>query len=124
MARFIDIKNGFQQINSDPHWLAKILLAGFLLINPFMLAMVPTYVSSVTDPDVITPDWVQPLFYALLAFNVVTFWFPLGFTYEVLRRARTGSASQLPDWNLSVLPRYAKEGAVKLILAVATLLLP
>jgi hypothetical protein len=124
MSRFIDLKNGFRQITADRHWLVKVLLGGFLLINPFLLALIPAFVQNWLNPEAIIAPWVQPAFFALLAFNVVTFWFPLGFTYEVLRRARTGRGSQLPDWSLRLLPRYAKEGAVKLVLAVFTLLLP
>ena len=36
-------KDGFRQISSDPHWLAKVLLGGFLLINPFLVAAAPAY---------------------------------------------------------------------------------
>jgi hypothetical protein len=118
MQRFSDLKAGFGQVFADRNWLLKVLLGGFLLINPFLLALTPAFFSGEA------PDWVPNVFFALLALNVVTFWFPLGFTYEVLRRARSGQGAQLPDWNFRVLPRYAKEGAVKLVLAIFTLLLP
>ena len=117
-TRFSDQKNGFRQILSDPHWLAKVLLGGFLLINPFLVALAPTYFSGVG------PEWVKQVFPWILGFNVCSFWFPLGFTYEVLRRARTGRGVQLPDWEWSQLPRFAYEGSVKLVLAIFTLLLP
>jgi len=41
-----------------------------------------------------------------------------------LRRARTGHGMQLPDWRIDRLGVFAREGAVKLVLAVFTLLLP
>ena len=44
-TRFSDQKNGFRQILSDSHWLAKVLLGGFLLINPFLVALLPAYAS-------------------------------------------------------------------------------
>lgn len=116
--RFLDQKNGFSQIFSDRHWLAKIALAGFLLINPFLVALAPAYFS----PD--APVWVKTVFPWILGCNVLTFWFPLGFTFEVLRRARTGQGSQLPPWSIQGLATFAYEGSVKLRLAVTTLLLP
>src|SRR5471032_2249927 len=111
MTRFSDQKDGFRQILSDPHWAAKVLLGGFLLINPFLVALAPAYFSGHG------PDWVARVFPWILGFNVVSFWFPLGFTYEVLRRARTGRGVQLPDWEMSRLGVFAKEGSVKLTLA-------
>jgi ribose/xylose/arabinose/galactoside ABC-type transport system permease subunit len=116
--RFSDQKEGFRQILSDPHWLAKVLLGGFLLINPFLVAFAPAYFSGKG------PDWVREVFPWILGFNVLSFWFPLGFTYEVLRRARTGRGAQLPDWEWNRLAVFAKEGAVKLVIAVFTLLIP
>jgi len=116
--RFNDQKDGFRQILSDPHWLAKVLLGGFLLINPFLVALAPAYFSGNG------PDWVNAVFPWILGFNVLSFWFPLGFTFEVLRRARTGRGRQLPDWQWHRLGVFAKEGAIKLTLAVTTLLLP
>jgi len=117
-TRFSDQKEGFRQILADPHWLAKILLAGFLLINPFLIALAPAYFSGSG------PAWVARVFPWILAFNVASFWFPLGFTYEVLRRARTGRGRQLPDWRIDRLAVFAREGSVKLVLAIFTLLLP
>lgn len=118
VSRFCDQKNGFRQILSDPHWLAKVLLGGFLLINPFLIALTPSYFSGRS------PEWVQTVFPWILGFNVLSFWFPLGFTFEVLRRARTGRGIQLPDWQWSRLGVFAREGAVKLTLAITTLLFP
>lgn len=117
-SRFTDQKDGFRQILSDRHWLAKVLLGGFLLINPFLVALAPSYFSGQG------PEWVRLVFPWILGFNVLSFWFPLGFTYEVLRRARTGRGLQLPEWKFSVLGTFAREGAVKLTLAITTLLLP
>jgi hypothetical protein len=116
--RFSDQKDGFRQILSDPHWLAKVLLGGFLLINPFLVALAPAFFSGTG------PAWVRDVFPWILGFNVLSFWFPLGFTYEVLRRARTGRGIQLPDWHWNRLGVFAREGAVKLTLAIFTLLLP
>jgi hypothetical protein len=117
-VRFCDQKDGFRQILSDRYWLAKVLLGGFLLINPFVVALAPTYFSGSA------PAWVKEVFPWILGFNVLSFWFPLGFTYEVLRRARTGIGHQLPDWKWNRLGTFAREGAVKLTLAVTMLLLP
>src|SRR6201999_2720429 len=91
-TRFPDHKDGFRQVLADRHWLAKVLLGGFLLINPFLIALAPDYLSHTG------PAWVARVFPWVLGFNVLSFWFPLGFTYEVLRRARTGRGVQLPDW--------------------------
>jgi hypothetical protein len=118
VPRFCDQKDGFRQILSDPHGLAKVLLGGFLLINPFLVALAPAYFSGRG------PAWVNAVFPWILGFNVLSFWFPLGFTFEVLRRARTGRGLQLPDWQWSRLGVFAKEGAVKLTLAIFTLILP
>jgi hypothetical protein len=117
-SRFPDHKDGFRQVLSDRHCLAKVLLGGFLLINPFLIALAPAYFAGTG------PVWVARVFPWVLGFNVLSFWFPLGFTYEVLRRARTGRGLQLPDWRLGHLFTFAREGAVKLTLAVFTLLLP
>jgi len=116
--RFADQKEGFRQILSDPYWPAKVLLGGFLLINPFLVALAPAFFSGTA------PGWVKAVFPWILAFNVLSFWFPLGFTFEVLRRARTGRGVQLPDWRWNKLGVFVKEGAVKLVLAVTTLLIP
>lgn len=117
-SRFSDQKDGFRQILSDRHWLAKVLLNGFLLINPFLIALAPAYFAGNG------PAWVARIFPWILGFNILSFWFPLGFTYEVLRRARTGRGIQLPDWRIDRLGVFAREGAVKLTLAIFTLLLP
>ena len=117
-TRFREQKEGFRELFSDPHLLAKVLLGGFLLINPFLLALAPAYFGHSG------PAWVARVFPWVLGFNAVSFWFPLGFTYEVLRRARTGRGAQLPDWRLDHLGTFAREGAVKLVVAVFTLLAP
>jgi len=117
-TRFSDQKAGFRLILSDPHWLAKVLLGGFLLINPFLVALAPAYFCGKG------PEWVNQFFPWILGFNVLSFWFPLGFTFEVLRRARTGRGVQLPDWRWDRLGVFARQGAVKLTLAMFTLILP
>jgi hypothetical protein len=118
MIRFDDIRTGFSQITADSNAFWKILLGGFLLINPILLAFTPAFFSGSDNPI------VAPVFYTALGFNILSFWFPLGFTYEVLRRARFGTAPQLPDWSFSVLGRFAHEGSVKLLIAIFTLILP
>jgi len=123
MPEFVDIRKGLHAVLTDRRWPAKILLGGFLLINPFLLALAPAYFSGLSDPDQVIP-WVETIFPYILAFNVLSFWFPLGFTFEVLRRARCGEGRQLPDWSFALLPRYAREGAVKLIISIFTLILP
>jgi len=117
-TRFSDQKDGFRKILSDRHWLAKVMLGGFLLINPFLVALAPAYFSRNG------PGWVNAVFPWILGFNVLSFWFPLGFTFEVLRRARAGRGAQLPDWEWNRLGVLAKEGSVKMTLAIFTLLLP
>ncbi len=61
--RFGDQKDGFRQILSDPHWLAKVLLGGFLLINPFLVALAPAYFSGQG------PAWVKEIFPWILGFQ-------------------------------------------------------
>src|SRR5260221_9616717 len=115
--RFNDQKNGFRQILSDRLWLWKVLLGGFLLINPFLVALAPAYCSGQG------PGWVKAVFPWVLGFNILSFWFPLGFTFEVLRRARTGRGVQLPDWRWNRLGVCQREVALKLTLVVFTQLL-
>jgi hypothetical protein len=116
--RFREQKDGFKQVLADPAWLPKVLLGGFLLINPVLVALAPTFFADHGS------GWVGAVFPWILAFNILTFWFPLGFTFEVLRRARSGSGAQLPDWRWDRLGIFAHEGAVKFTLALTTLLLP
>lgn len=120
---FADLKEGFSKILTDRFWPVKVLLGGFLLINPLLLALAPVYFIRLAAGLEISP-LLQYTFLGSLAFNVISFWFPLGFTYEVLRRARTGSGRQLPDWRFKTLPRFAREGAVKLIISIFTLIIP
>ncbi len=124
MDLFTDLKNGFAAITSDRWWWAKILFGGFLLINPALLVLGPMAFLPDPEPWIKPPDWATPVFFGVLFFNVLTFWIPLGFTFEVLRRARTGSAPQLPSWGFAHWRTYIQEGAVKLVLAITTLLLP
>lgn len=116
--RFGDLRRGFTTLLRDPEWFPKILLAGILLINPLVVAFAPGWFANSG------PAWVRAAFPWLVLLNALTFWFPLGFTFEVLRRARSGKGDQLPDWTPSLLPRYAREGAVKLFLSIFTLILP
>jgi hypothetical protein len=118
MVRFDDIRRGFVQLSSDPQCVWKVLLGGFLLINPFLIATAPAFLMGSENP------YVAAVFYLSLGFNVLSFWFPLGYTYEVLRRARFGTAPQLPEWSFQHLGRFAHEGSVKLLIAVFTLILP
>jgi hypothetical protein len=116
--RFRDQRDGFHQILADPHWFAKVMLGGFLLINPFLVALAPSFLSGHA------PEWVQKVLPWIFGFNLLSFWFSLGFTYEVLRRARTGRGRQLPEWRWDQLGVFAYEGSVKLTLALTTLLVP
>jgi hypothetical protein len=123
MPEFRDIKDGFEKVLSDKQWPWKVLLGGFLLINPFLLALAPAYFAGLDDPAQ-QIAWVHQIFPYILGFNILSFWFPLGFTFEVLRRARNGQGRQLPDWSLQVLPRFAYEGSVKLVISIFTLIIP
>ncbi len=118
MDRFSDQKYGFRQLFRDRNLFPKVMLGGFLLINPFLVALAPSYFSGTG------PDLVKVLFPIVLIFNVFSFWFPLGFTFEVLRRARFSRGSQLPDWKWDLLPRYGYEGAIKFIIAIPTIIAP
>ncbi|CAB4243526.1 conserved membrane protein of unknown function [Methylacidimicrobium sp. AP8] len=112
---FRDIRAGFAKIFADRFWFPKIFLGGFLLINPILLSLAPK-----------AGGWLaqhKTLAVSLLAVNVSSFWFSLGFTFEVLRRARFGGR-QLPEWNFHVLGQYLREGAVKFVISLTTLLLP
>lgn len=112
---FRDIRAGFGKVFADRFWLPKIFLGGFLLINPVLLSLAPKLSSGFAQ--------YKALLLALLAINVLSFWFSLGFTYEVLRRARFGG-QQLPGWSFRILPQYVREGAVKFAISLTTLLLP
>lgn len=116
--RFRDLRRGFATLLRDPEWFPKVLLAGILLINPLVVAFAPGWFAKSG------PIWMRAAFPWLVLLNALTFWFPLGFTFEVLRRARSGKGDQLPDWSPALLPRYAREGAVKLFLSIFTLILP
>ncbi|VVM07537.1 DUF4013 domain-containing protein [Methylacidimicrobium tartarophylax] len=112
---FCDIRAGFARLFSDRFWFPKIVLGGILLINPVLLSVAPKWIGG----------WTQHKFlsFGLLIVNVCSFWFALGFTYEVLRRARFGGR-QLPEWSSRVLGQYLREGAVKFAISLTTLLLP
>lgn len=112
---FLDIRAGFITLFADRFWFPKIFLGGLLLINPFLLALAPKRIGEFTQHKV--------LLFSLLALNICSFWFALGFTYEVLRRARFGKP-QLPEWKFSVVGQYLREGAVKFAISLSTLLLP
>lgn len=114
-AYFRDIRAGFATLFADRFWFLKIFLGGFLLINPVLLSLAPRLTGGFAQH--------RSLLLAFLAVNVSSFWFSLGFTYEVLRRARFGGR-QLPEWNFRVLGRYMREGAVKFTISLSTLLLP
>lgn len=116
--RFSDLRTGFSTVLEDTEWFPKLLLAGILLINPLVVAFAPGWFGEAG------PRWARSAFPWLVLVNALTFWFPLGFTFEVLRRARTGKGEQLPDWSFRTLPRFAREGAVKLFLSLFTLILP
>ncbi|WP_020494420.1 hypothetical protein [Verrucomicrobium sp. 3C] len=112
---FRDIRAGFATLFADRFWLPKVIFGGILLINPVLLAVAPDWFGG----------WTQHKFLSLglLLANASSFWFALGFTYEVLRRARFGGG-QLPEWSGRVLKQYLREGAVKFTISLTTLLLP
>ncbi|QSR85053.1 hypothetical protein [Methylacidimicrobium sp. B4] len=112
---FSDIRAGFAKLLADRFWFPKIFLGGFLLINPVLLSLAPKWAGELAQH--------KTLLFSLLAVNVSSFWFSLGFTYEVLRRARFGG-QQLPGWSVRVLGQYVREGAVKFAISLTTLLLP
>lgn len=69
--------------------------------------------------------WWKVLICGPMLFFPLTFLVPLGFTMEVLRRAKNDPAKFiLPGFGLKLWGRYAKEGAVKLMIAFGTLLAP
>ncbi len=114
-CHFQEIRNGFATVFADRFWFPKIFLGGFLLINPVLLSFAPKLTDGFGQH--------KSLLLVLLAVNVCSFWFSLGFTYEVLRRARF-EGRQLPEWSFRVLGRYLREGAVKFTISLTTLLLP
>ncbi len=123
MDRFADLKKAFATLLADRWWWLKVLIGGTLLINPLLIGLLPKFLEGQNELFH-TTSTLDRVFFFVLGFNAVSFWFPLGFTFEVLRRARIGKGAQLPSWSLARLPKYAREGAVKLVIASATLLLP
>lgn len=123
MNLFDDLKAGFRTVLADRWWWMKVLVGGFLLINP-LLIILGLKILGAQEAGQPVDRWLVPAFWGTLAFNVVSFWFPLGFTYEVLRRARFATAAQLPGWGLKHWKAYAVEGSVKLVIAIFTLILP
>ncbi|MDD4933224.1 MAG: DUF4013 domain-containing protein [Methylacidiphilaceae bacterium] len=115
LCYFRDIRTGFATLFADRFWFPKIVLGGLLLINPVLLLVLPKSIGGWTQH--------QSLLLGLLITNVCSFWLALGFTYEVLRRARFGR-EQLPEWSGRVLRQYLREGAVKFTISLTTLLLP
>jgi hypothetical protein len=68
-------RKDFEKVFSDKQWPWKVLLGGFLLINPFLLALAPTYFAGLGDPA-LQVAWVHEIFPFILGFNVLSFWFP------------------------------------------------
>lgn len=112
MEIFKEIKRSFEIIVSDRTWLIKLLFAGLLLINPVVI-----YAALSGD---------RFLLYGMIGLNSLTFWLPLGYTMEVLRRARAGTFADLglPSWGLNHWSTYVREGGIKLFIAFFTLILP
>ena len=112
MQFFSEIKRSFEIIVSDRFWLVKLLFAAVLLINPLLLV-------AALNGDRLLLCWTAGL-------NLLTFWLPLGYTMEVLRRARNDTIANLglPSWDLKHWGAYVREGAVKFFIAIFTLILP
>jgi hypothetical protein len=112
MQIFTEIKRSFEIIFSDRSWLLKLVIAAVLLINPLVLV-------GALNADRILLIWS-------LGLNAVSFWLPLGYTLEVLRRARNGTIADLglPSWDLKLWGVYFREGAVKFFIAIFTMILP
>jgi hypothetical protein len=69
--------------------------------------------------------WWKVLIGGPMLFFPLTFLVPMGFTMEVLRRAKNDPANFiLPSFAFKHWWRYACEGAVKLVIAFGTLLVP
>lgn len=69
--------------------------------------------------------WWKVLICGPMVFCPLTFLIPLGFTMEVLRRAKKNPEKfVLPGFGLALWGRYAKEGLVKLLITFGTLLVP
>ncbi|MBI5684943.1 MAG: DUF4013 domain-containing protein [Verrucomicrobia bacterium] len=69
--------------------------------------------------------WWKVLLGGPMLFIPVAFLIPMGFTMEVLRRAKNNPGKfVLPGFGVSLWGRYAKEGLIKLVIAFGTLLAP
>ena len=69
--------------------------------------------------------WWKVILGGYLLFFPLTFLVPLGFTMEVLRRAKNDPANFiLPSFAFRHWWRYAQEGAAKLVIAFGTLIVP
>ncbi|MBV9464008.1 MAG: DUF4013 domain-containing protein [Verrucomicrobiae bacterium] len=112
MPTFQEVKRSFSIVTGDRDWMAKLSFGAVLLLNPILLLAV---LGNHT-----TLAWIT------LGLNVASFWFPLGYTMEVLRRARRGTFATegLPSWGWKHWPVYFREGAVKFCIAFFTLIFP
>ncbi|MCX7803629.1 MAG: DUF4013 domain-containing protein [Planctomycetota bacterium] len=70
--------------------------------------------------------WLQKvLLGGFMLFLPGPFLFSLGFTMEVLRRAKNAPANfVLPSWDFELWPRYFREGLVKFALAIVAIIIP
>jgi len=69
--------------------------------------------------------WWKVLVGGPMLFFPLTFLIPLGFTMEVLRRAKNNpDGFSLPSFNLVFWGQYLREGCVKLVIAFGTLIVP
>ncbi|MFZ2643497.1 MAG: DUF4013 domain-containing protein [Verrucomicrobiia bacterium] len=69
--------------------------------------------------------WWKVLVGGPMLFIPLAFLIPMGFTMEVLRRAKKNPAKfVLPGFGLPLWGRYVREGAVKLLITFGTLLVP
>ncbi|MCX7826478.1 MAG: hypothetical protein N2689_13095 [Verrucomicrobiae bacterium] len=69
--------------------------------------------------------WWKVLIGGPMLFFPLTFLIPLGFTMEVLRRAKNNpDGFCLPSFSLVFWGQYLREGCVKLVIAFGTLIVP
>lgn len=72
------------------------------------------------------PNWLpKVLLGGFMLFLPILFLFSLGYTMEVLRRAKNDPDSFiLPSWDFSHWPRYFYEGLVKFVIAIVVIIVP
>ena len=61
MELFNDLKRGFRTILADPWWWLKVLLAGFLLINPLLIVL-GLRILGAAEAGHVVQRWEMPAF--------------------------------------------------------------